>query len=464
LLAFLARKGEKIQNGSRVNASYAGSGADGATLYQVLQNAHSFLFSQDHVTEWPRLYLYKRLSALWAAITLLAFPVLPKLFSWHLAGLAVHFMSSHQQHKNIKLSKHYQEKSSRKQKFFCAAGVPVRDDSGTYRWKDGVTSGGIPYKIGVKEKLMPPIPRHLLDCSFYLYPSVKSAEDGAESGGSGFLVHVQSKHEGFVHLYALTNKHVVDAGCRFLRLNRHDGKLDVISSEPDAWTPHPEGDDITVMHVGPMDGKFKWFSVGTEKFISQEILDDYSIGPGDEAFLIGRLVTAAGRQRNTPVVRFGNISMMADSTEPVMLKTGQREAFLVECRSLSGFSGSPVFVHTTQVYRKERIPKELLPKPMPPSRPGVTVFLETAIGTFGPWLLGIDCAHVPLWRPVYESDRETRTQEGYQVEANTGIACVIPAWRILGLINDKDLVKARKSADAEIAKGKANSAILDSEL
>lgn len=309
---------------------------------------------------------------------------------------------------------------------------------------------------------MPPIPRHFLDCSFYLYPSMESALNGAEYGGSGFLVHVPSEHEGLVHLYALTNKHVVDGGCRYLRLNTLDMKLDVIPSEPDAWMFHPDGDDIAVMPIETMDGKFRWFSVGIEHFITHDILDDYHVGPGDETFLIGRLVTAAGSQRNTPVVRFGNLSMMADPAEPVTLGTGmEQEAFLVECRSLSGFSGSPVFVQTTQAYFGERLPKRFRQPSTPPSGPGVakvTVTYKGMEGTFGPWLLGIDCAHVPLCKAVYEADHRTKAQAGYIVEANTGIACVIPAWRIFDLLNESELIKARRRDDVEISKKKLDTA------
>lgn len=112
----LASKREKIQNGSRVNPSDAGSRADAATLYQVLQNSDGFFFGQDHVAEWSWLYLYKRLPALWAAVSLLTLPVLSKLLSWDVTGLAVHSVSSLEQHKNIKLRKHCQEKSEAKAK------------------------------------------------------------------------------------------------------------------------------------------------------------------------------------------------------------------------------------------------------------------------------------------------------------------------------------------------------------
>jgi hypothetical protein len=112
LLAFLAREGEKIQNGSWMHSGDSGSSANRATLYQVLQNAHSLSFGQDHVTERPWLYFYERLLALWAAIPLLTLPVLPKLLSWHVAGLAVHFISPREQHNSIHSRKHCQVKNS----------------------------------------------------------------------------------------------------------------------------------------------------------------------------------------------------------------------------------------------------------------------------------------------------------------------------------------------------------------
>jgi len=107
-----ASEGEKIQNGSRVDSGYSGSAADAATLHQVLQNAHSLFFGQDHIAERFWLYLYERLAALRAAIPLLILAGLPKLLGWYVAGWAVHGVSSREQHKIIKHSKHCQEKSA----------------------------------------------------------------------------------------------------------------------------------------------------------------------------------------------------------------------------------------------------------------------------------------------------------------------------------------------------------------
>lgn len=263
-------------------------------------------------------------------------------------------------------------------------------------------------------------------------------------------------------MYAVTNKHVVDAGFQTMRINTKGGGFDVVSTAPESWTLASAGGDLAVTAIRDIGGRFKSYSVGTEDFVTRELLEQYRIGPGDEVFLIGRLITLAGRQRNKPVVRFGNLAMLADSAEPIELGEREQEAFLVECRSLSGFSGSPVFIKTTErVYEKPNIPTREIDRPTRgrgfawTAREG----LEEVSGTFRPWLLGIDCAHIPLWKPVYERDKETETR--YRIDANTGIACVVPAWRVLDLLNEEDLVKARKHEDAKIAKRLRNAAIPD---
>ncbi|MFZ3213363.1 MAG: hypothetical protein WA188_17815 [Terriglobales bacterium] len=306
---------------------------------------------------------------------------------------------------------------------------------------------------------MPRIPNYIADCSIYLYESEEAADKGSNSGGSGFLAHRPSEiRGGYIHLYAVTNRHVIDDGFTVLRLNRKEGGTDNITTNPEDWISHPSGDDVVVFPID-LGERFKWWSVGTQAFVTHEIIETYRIGYGDEAFLVGRLVTHAGQQKNSPVIRFGNVALMA---EPITYKKRQQEAFLVECRSLSGFSGSPVFVMTTQFYSGEDVNKiraartqELgwereqtgeVPEELsnPQSKP---VFID---GTFGPWLLGIDFGHIPMWEHVYKKDKKTETE--FQVPANTGIAGVIPAWRILEVLNVPKLMKQRAREDRKLRK------------
>jgi hypothetical protein len=57
----------------------------------------------------------------------------------------------------------------------------------------------------------------------------------------------------------------------------------------------------------------------------------------------------AGKFENMPSVRFGNISMLPNEREPIEddnLKLRRNQVgYLVEARSRSGYSGSPVFIY-----------------------------------------------------------------------------------------------------------------------
>lgn len=73
---------------------------------------------------------------------------------------------------------------------------------------------------------------------------------------------------------------------------------------------------------------------------------DLEILPGGEVFMIGRFVGHDGRQKNTPSVRFGNISRMRISDAEEGADQNQEEVderFLIDCRSIPDYSGSPVF-------------------------------------------------------------------------------------------------------------------------
>jgi hypothetical protein len=272
---------------------------------------------------------------------------------------------------------------------------------------------------------------HFLESVIYLYPSVKSAKSGEQVGGSGFLVGVRStvgKDAGY--LYAVTNKHVVEDGkCRTIRLNKKSGGIDPLETSVDDWTRAP-ADDLAVMLL-PLDDAVHQFSfIPEDTFITDDIIEKYDLGAGDDTFLVGRFVNHEGKQRNTPSVRFGNISMMP--SEPIRHPHGyDQESFLVEIRSVSGYSGSPVFVF------------------IPPSD---VMYRRTKEHSCGPWLLGVDWGHTSDWHELYEEDRKTEHPAGLGSKLNTGMAQVIPAWRLRKLLDDDDLMNQRKKLDKELKK------------
>src|SRR5262249_36912234 len=125
------------------------------------------------------------------------------------------------------------------------------------------------------------------------------------------------------------------------------------------------------------------------------------------------------------------IAMSADASEPIRIDDTRRQiAFLVDCRSLSGSSGSAALAFL-----------EIAPE-------GGMLLLGSASR---PMLLGIDCAHLPFWRPVCESKSPGTKLSRMWVESNSGIAVVVPAWRILAILNRELFVEQRQKDDARIA-------------
>jgi len=308
---------------------------------------------------------------------------------------------------------------------------------------------------------MPRLSDRITDCALYFYETEDDAREGSEYGGCGFLTHVTSEvRTSAGYVYAVTNAHVIDDGFTAMRASRKDGGIDTIETVPEAWFSHPDGDDIAVLPLEtpvPTLARVRWWSVPTRMFVTRDLIDAYNIGIGDEAFMVGRLIAHDGRQKNAAVVRFGNISLMADPLEKLRHKNGEFEGFLVECRSLSGFSGSPVFVMTSQVYRGEsaqrltmfQIETEIPQEAREQAREGAkrNIVGSLTLTNAGPWLLGVDWGHMPLYRTV---ERLEKPDVSLRVELNTGIACIAPAWKIMDALNVGDLMKQRQEGDRRL--------------
>jgi len=276
---------------------------------------------------------------------------------------------------------------------------------------------------------------------------VGAAEAGEAVGGSGFLVGLPSEvHECWFHLYCVTNSHVVREGegnSPVVRINTKDGDKQILHVDPDDWEHHPDGDEVaalSVMVTNPSALRYNF--VKGEHLLTRELIEQHNIGPGDEAFMVGRFISHEGRQRNTPILRFGNLSMMP--WEPITHPSRgiTQESFLVEMRSLSGFSGSPVFVYI----------------PLLAYRPGEQYLAEAK----GPWLLGVDWGHLPVWEEIYQEDRDTLISERWVVKSNSGQTMVVPAWKLRELLDQDKLAALRREVDDEITRAKKDSpAILD---
>lgn len=250
---------------------------------------------------------------------------------------------------------------------------------------------------------MPRIPDLLLESVGFLYPSEEAARSGEQAGGTAFLVEVVA--DGDLATLVVTNLHVAAGGCNTLRLNKRDSELQVV--ELADWVFHPDGDDVAVAKVDVPGGSavsaINWRDVAA----APSRLDELNAGVGDEVVMIGRFVAQDNQVRNTPLARFGNIAMMP--TEPVVDGRGMKvEAFLVEMRSLSGFSGSPVFIYMGPgTYRGDG-------RMMP--------FYSETIG-----LIGIDTGHKTTKLRVRDAAGNPTEYTG---DLNSGVAIVAPVWKI----------------------------------
>jgi hypothetical protein len=281
------------------------------------------------------------------------------------------------------------------------------------------------------------IPDQFLDCSLYIYESMETAESGMPSGGSGFLVAVPllaNPQES--QLYVVTNRHVVaNVDHPVLRLNSVTGVAHSLETNSLRWVNSHE-DDLAVLPLDIAEEDYKLACVPVKAFMTEDKSKGLGIGPGDEVFMVGRFISHEGKQKNTPTVRFGNISMMAH--EPMENAFGQlQETFLVECRSIPGYSGSPVFMFIDLT----------LPRPPNWFTPAMPVYNPEA---HGPWFLGIDWCHIYNYESVLKENKEAPLVPKQWVRSNTGMAGVIPAWRLQSLLNTEGLVAQRKERDERI--------------
>jgi len=287
---------------------------------------------------------------------------------------------------------------------------------------------------------MPAIPQQVLDTVVYLYTDEASARTGERVGGSGCVVVIPVQDDPLIgFMYVVTNSHVIREGkASSIRVNTRDGGMGIIHSTADGWIHHPYGDDIAILPIHLEYEAVKAMGITEEWFATKEKIERYKIGPGDEAFIVGRFVNHEGKQRNLPAVRFGNLSMLP--YEPVRTKRGLlQEAFLVECRSLPGYSGSPVFLFP--------MPFSPIPRKMPPAM-----------------FLGIDMGHIKDERPVLDKTELRRgnpvpIDDNWVVETNTGMSCVIPAWKVHELLYTEELVDARKKTLEKLETAKNTSPV-----
>jgi hypothetical protein len=277
-------------------------------------------------------------------------------------------------------------------------------------------------------------------CVVFIYLDDK---DGVRRpAGTAFFVSFDRSHGAHGHwTYLVTAKHVLDGiraaradGMMFLRVNVKGAGFAYLPCSVEVWTTHPDTtliDDVAVLPWNP-EAEFEYRSYPLEDSVDEKT----GHGVGDEVFLPGLFVNHAGKERNIPIVRIGNIAAMP--SEPVKSRIGPLDAYLVEARSIGGLSGSPVFVNLG-LYRKVD---------------GKVVEARDNEGVHR--LLGLMHGHWSV-QPQDAPEGDDVTLDAVSDEwINMGIAMVVPVERIIATVNHPEQVQMREKIDREEAEKTAD--------
>jgi len=274
------------------------------------------------------------------------------------------------------------------------------------------------------------VPDRIRDCCCFVYCDLPT--EGRKLIGTGFfiveeiLIGRDSPPLGLY--YVVTAKHILHDAKKYalkefgisnlptgIRVNTFKGESTDIDIPDGLWLHHPNDASVDVA-ISPivMPNSWKGTMLRTSHALSAEIINKEGIGIGDEVFLIGLFQKHPGVRKNLPIIRVGNVAMMPE--EPIETDNGLIDAYLIECRSLSGLSGSPVFV----VFRNPKHNRE---------------------STF--YWMGLMYGH---WNVDNTSD-STIGQNSEPL--NTGIGIVVPAYKILEVMNQEKLIAWKKAQQKE---------------
>lgn len=280
---------------------------------------------------------------------------------------------------------------------------------------------------------MPRITDVLLDTVFYIYPSVYDANNSTEYGGSGFWLEQHSSiMQNESYLYAVTNAHVINGIDPVLRVNTTDGKFDIITTANEDWIRHPDGDDLVVCHLTLEADKWRVVAIDRTEVIDDAFSEDYNIGPGDDVVMAGRFRVHAGKKRNLPTLSFGSIAAMNEELLKNQYTGLGQESYIVEMRSISGFSGSPVIVY-------------ILPFSFRFKSSADSDERESLHAEFRQKLLGIQWGHIQ-----YKVKGVDESGQHVLINTDSAMAGVVPGHKIIELIDDKRLANVRRSAEEEL--------------
>jgi hypothetical protein len=144
----------------------------------------------------------------------------------------------------------------------------------------------------------------------------------------------------------LNRKDAVGFVCFRLDLLRRDDKRNVFSSSK------PEVDLIAVSLPDIADSDPTVFDYSLT--MSKQFMNKAEVQVGTEVYMIGYLFGYAGQKQNYPITRFGKVALLTEEQWYHSPRKKIEQAYLVEMQSISGLSGAPVILQSSQIRVNEK--------------------------------------------------------------------------------------------------------------
>ncbi len=262
---------------------------------------------------------------------------------------------------------------------------------------------------------------------------------GFNCSGTGFLI----AHDDMP--YIVTARHVM-TGLKgkdlVVRVNRGGQAVLIKATDIKWYTPEDDTVDLALSPFGfRKDSGFDALQMPTDIFLDDDSDDRGNIGVGSQCYTVGLFHFIHGTKQNVPFVYSGNIAAILPKGElvpvhdPFWGATVQTEAHLIECRALRGASGSPVYV-----------------------RPEMTVFgVKDDLGGTNnvSWpqakvhLFGL---FVGSWSLPPSEELKGEIPKNGNLTVPAGVGVVVPAEKIIQLLEQTDVREAREKKELSVAK------------
>lgn len=127
-------------------------------------------------------------------------------------------------------------------------------------------------------------------------------------------------------------------------LERVEFPIQIRASGKPLWVQHPKA-DVAAMRVAiPNETDIRLIS--TDLLATDQTLQDFEVGPGDELFVFGYPLGVEGHPLGYPVLRSGRVSSFP------LVPVASTTTFLLDFEVFPGNSGGPVILHSENRFYK----------------------------------------------------------------------------------------------------------------